>query len=522
LKAVLKADADTFARCLTEKMLTYALGRGLERYDRPAVQLISRNLGQNGYKFSHLIFGIVESLPFQMRRGDGGKAMITQKRLARRTFLRGLGTAIALPFLDAMSPAMAAPRVRSKPVVRMAFVYVPNGIIMPRWTPAAEGAGFDLPMILEPLAERRQSLTVFTGLSQVNGRALGDGPGDHARAASTFLTGVHPRKTAGADIQVGVSVDQVAAQAIGGETRFASLELGLEHGRLVGNCDSGYSCAYSNSVSWRTPSQPNPPEVNPRLVFERLFAGFETSESPAARARRQRYEKSILDFVAEDTVRLQGELGATDRRKLDEYLTGVREIERRIETAEKTAQQAPPIDRPEGIPVDYSEHARLMFDLMAVAFQTDSTRIASFMMAREGSNRAYGEIGISDAHHGMSHHRGNQEWIDKLARINRYHIEQFAYFLSKLEAAPDVDGSLLDNSLILYGSGLADGNRHTHHDLPVLLAGRGARTVKAGRHLRYASETPMNNLFLSILDRAGVAAETLGDSTGKLRELTEL
>jgi hypothetical protein len=446
--------------------------------------------------------------------------MITRKHLPRRTFLRGLGTAVGLPFLDAMMPALAGPRA-DRPPVRMAFTYVPNGIIMQDWTPAADGAAFELPRILEPLAALRQDVTVFTGLAQINGRALGDGPGDHARAASTFLTGVHPRKTAGADIQVGISADQVAAQFVGGRTRFASLELGLEHGRLVGNCDSGYSCAYSNSISWRTPSLPNPPEVNPRLVFERLF-GASDGESPAARARRQQSEKSILDFVSEDTERLQRELGATDRRKLDEYLTGVREIERRIEAAEKDAPPAPPLDRPEGIPVDYGEHARLMFDLMVAAFQTDSTRIATFMMAREGSNRTYREIGISDAHHGISHHRGNQDWIGKLAQINRYHVEQFAYFLKRLKETPDVEGSLLDNAMIVYGSGLADGNRHTHHDLPVLLAGRAGGRLKPGRHLRYKSETPMNNLFLSMLERMDVAAESLGDSTGKLQELSDL
>jgi hypothetical protein len=447
--------------------------------------------------------------------------MITRKHLPRRMFLRGLGAAVALPYLDAMSPALATPRTRTGPVARMAFLYVPNGIIMPHWTPQADGADFELPRTLQPLQAFRQDLVVFTGLSQVNGRALGDGPGDHARAASTFLTGVHPRKTAGADIQVGVSVDQVAAQMAGGDTRFASLELGLEHGRLAGNCDSGYSCAYSNSISWRTPSLPNPPEVNPRLVFERLF-GAESGESPAARARRLRYEKSILDFVSEDTHALQRELGPTDRRKLDEYLTGVREIEKRIESSEKQSQTAPPTERPHGIPVDYSEHARLMLDLMTAAFQTDSTRIATFMLAREGSNRAYREIGISDAHHGISHHRGNEEWIEKLARINQYHVEQFAYLLGRLKTTEDAGGSLLDNVMAVYGSGLADGNRHTHHDLPLLLAGRACGSVKTGRHLRYKSETPMNNLFLSMLERMGVKAETLGDSTGKLHELSEL
>lgn len=446
--------------------------------------------------------------------------MIAGSHLPRRAFLRGLGTAVALPFLDAMTPAFA--KVAAKPVCRMAFCYVPNGIVMPNWTPAADGVAFDLPRIVEPLAAYRDRLLVLTGLTQNNGRALGDGPGDHARAAATFLTGVHPRKTAGADIHAGVSVDQIAAAHIGGTTKFASLELGCEDGRLVGNCDSGYSCAYSNSISWRTPSSPLPPEINPRQAFERLF-GADAGEDPATRARHRRYNKSILDFVADDTRRLEGSLGPTDRRKMDEYLTGVREIERRIEMAEHNSREiTPPMTEPDGIPVDFSEHARLMFDLMTVAFQTDLTRVGTVMLAREGSTRAYREIGISDSHHPLTHHRGNPDMIRKVGEINRYHVEQFAYFLGKLRSIPDGDGALLDHAMIIYGSGLSDGNRHAHNDLPVLLAGGGAGTLRPGRHVRYPAETPMTNLFLAMLDRVGVQPEAVGDSNGELRHLSNL
>ncbi|MGH9628704.1 MAG: DUF1552 domain-containing protein, partial [Bryobacteraceae bacterium] len=360
-------------------------------------------------------------------------------------------------------------------------------------------------------------------LTQNGGRALGDGPGDHARAAASYLTGVHPRKTHGADIQAGISVDQVAAKGIGHQTRFASLELGCEDGRLVGNCDSGYSCAYSNSISWRTESTPMPPEVNPRLVFERLFGNLDTSETPAQRAKRRSYQRSILDFVMEDTQRLQGNLGPTDRRKLDVYLYGIREIETRIENAEKNKSEfVPDMEKPEGVPVDFSEHVRLMFDLMAIAFQADLTRVSSFMVGREGSNRTYREIGISDPHHGLSHHRNNPEWIEKLAQINRFHIEQFALFLDKLASIEDGDGSLLDHSMIVYGSGISDGNKHLHHDLPVMVVGSGGGSLKMGRHVSYEAETPMANLFLSLLDVAGVPAESIGDSNGQLNYLTDI
>jgi len=449
--------------------------------------------------------------------------ILLHKQLPRRTFLKGFGTAIALPLLDAMVPALASPRSNPKTPRRMAFVYVPNGIYMQEWTPQTFGTDYEMPRIMEPLAAYRQDLLVLTGLTQNGGRALGDGPGDHARAAASFLTGVHPKKTAGADINSGISVDQVAAQRVGGDTRFASLELGCEDGRQAGNCDSGYSCAYTNNLSWRSSATPMPPEVNPRAVFERLFAGMDTSETPASRAKRLRYHKSILDFVLEDAEHLKTDLGPTDRRKLDEYLAAVRDIEKRIEAAEAVSQEtAPDIEKPVGIPIDFSEHTHLMFDLLTIALQADLTRIATFMMAREGSGRTYREIGVSEAHHPLTHHRGDQQMVQKVAKINRYHVEQFAYFLGKLKAAKDGEGTLLDNVMVVYGSGLSDGNRHQHNNLPLVLVGRGAGTVRVGRHLSYPAETPMNNLFLAMLDRMGVPTETLGDSSGKLEHLSDI
>ena len=434
-----------------------------------------------------------------------------------------MGVTIALPFLDAMTPAFAATsRIGAASAPRrMAFVYVPNGIIMKDWTPAAEGTAFEFPRILKPLESYRKDLMVLSGLTHNTGRALGDGPGDHARAAATFLTGIHPKKTSGADISLGVSVDQIAAQKIGAATRFASLELGCEDGRLVGNCDSGYSCAYSNSISWRTSTTPMPPEVNPRAVFERLFG--DASETPEVRAKRLAYDKSILDFVLDDTQRLKGDLGKTDRRKLDEYLDAVREIERRIEMAEHDSSQfTPTIEKPAGVPVEFADHVRLMFDLMTLAFQADLTRVSTFMICREGSTRSYREIGVSDAHHPLTHHRGNPDWIEKVTKINSFHLEQFAYFVNKLKSTTDGDGTLLDRVMVVYGSGLADGNQHTHNDLPVVLAGAGNGAMRPGRHVRYAKETPMTNLYVAMLDHMGVTLEHIGDSTGELQHLTDL
>ncbi len=448
--------------------------------------------------------------------------IVTGRHLHRRTFLKGVGAAIALPMLDAMTPALARAAQAGKAPVRLAFTYVPNGITMNQWTPAAEGRGFEFTRVMKPLEAFREDTLVLSGLGHRNGAALGDGPGDHARAAASYLTGVHPRKTAGADIQNGISVDQVAAQHVGQQTRFASLELGCDDSRTIGNCDSGYSCAYTNSLAWRGPATPMPPETNPRLVFERLFGDVDTSVSPEVRARRLRYRRSILDLVGERTSQLAADLGTSDRRKLDEYLTSIREIERRIERAEQDfTGLTPAIDKPTGVPVEYAEYVKLMFDLQLVAFQTDSTRITTMMMGREGSMRTYPEIGVPDPHHPLTHHRGNPEWIEKVTIVNTMHMELFAGFIGKLKATPDGDGTLLDHSMIVYGSGLSDGNRHTHEDLPVLMVGGGGG-FRRNTHIVYPKDTPMTNLYLTVLDRMGVPSEQLGDSTGRIEHLTDL
>lgn len=442
------------------------------------------------------------------------------QKIPRRTVLRGIGTAMALPMLEAMLPLTALAQSASVKSTRMAFLFVPNGIDMANWTPAAEGALGDLPAVLQPLDPVKSKINVLTGLTQHNAFALGDGPGDHARSTATWLTGVHVKKTAGADIQAGVSADQVAAQFIGQKTRFPSLEIGCERGAQAGDCDSGYSCAYSSSISWRGESTPNAKEVNPRLVFERLF-GTGSTEDKESRARRERYRTSILDMVAEDAAKLKGQLGQRDQQKLEEYLAGVREIERRLQSIEsqqidKTLEGAV---RPTGVPSDFGEHIRLMGDMMVLAFQADLTRICTFMYANDGSNRSYPTIGIADGHHDMSHHGQNPEKLDKKRRIDRFHIEQLAYILKKMESIKEPTGTLLDNTLLVYGAGISDGDRHNHDNLPILLAGRGAGSLQSGRHLVYPNQTPMNNLFLSLLDRVGCPIEKLGDSTGKLQGL---
>lgn len=443
-------------------------------------------------------------------------------RLPRRTFLRGLGAALSLPLLEAMAPRLhaAGSATRPGPPRRMAFIFIPNGANMADWTPAAEGREFELPYILEPLKPHQPDLLVLSGLTHDKARPNGDGAGDHARSSATFLTACQARKTDGADIHVGVSVDQVAAEQLGRQTRLASLELGCDRSQLSGNCDSGYSCAYSFNISWKTPTTPLPPETNPRLVFERLFGGGDqTGESAAAAARRRRQQASILDFVREDAQRLRGRLGVADQRKLDEYLTAVRELEQRIEGSERFAAALPAGEKPAGIPDTYQAHVRLMFDLLAMAFQTDTTRIASFMLAHDGSNRPYPFLDVSEGHHDLSHHGNDEEKKRKIARINRFHIEQFAYFLDRLKGLPEDGGSVLDHSMLVYGAAISDGNRHNHDDLPVLLAGRAGGTFATGRHLRYPRNTPMANLFLSMLDHAGAPTERLGDSTGRLDRL---
>lgn len=438
------------------------------------------------------------------------------KPIPRRTFLRGCGTALALPLLDAMLPARAWAGTAAPQ--RLAFLFVPNGISMPDWTPKAEGRGFDLPWLLEPLAPVREDLLVLTGLTHDKGRANGDGPGDHARSAAVFLTASQPYKTAGANLRAGVSVDQLVANHVGRATRLPSLEIGCESARQSGQCDSGYACAYSSNISWATPHTPMGKEINPRLVFERLF-GTGDGLDEAARARRLAERRSILDYVADDAARLRARVGRADRRKLDEYCEGVREIERRIERTESGDERPPDFPVPAGVPRAYADHVRLMYDLLALAFRADLTRVSTHMLANEGSNRTYPSIGVRGGHHSLSHHGGDKAKIEAIRKINRFHTEQLAYFLGKLAAIPEGEGRLLDHCTIVYGSGISDGNRHNHDDLPVLIAGRGGGGLMTGRHVRYARNTPMANLYLSLLDRMGVKAERFGDSTGKLSGL---
>ena len=403
---------------------------------------------------------------------------------------------------------------------RMAFLYVPNGVHMADWTPEELVLGFPMPPTLKSLEAYKDDLLVLTGLAQHNAEALGDGPGDHARSLACFLTGTHPLKTDGAGIRVGVSVDQVAAQKVGGQTRLPSLELGIERGAQSGNCDSGYSCAYSSNISWRSANMPMAKEINPKLVFDRLFASRSREGLPADRAKRELYQKSILDLVLDDAQRLQNRLGMNDRRKIDEYLTAVREVELRITQTEKAATSLPAngLTRPKGVPDDIGEHIRLMFDLIALAFQCDATRICTFMYANEGSNRNYPSINVTDGHHDLSHHGGDVKKHEKLKIINRFHIEQFAYLLGKLKSIPEGPGSLLDSAMIVYGSGISDGDRHNHDDLPIVMAGKGGGTIKPGRHLKVEPQ-PLNNLYLSMLERMGVSLDRLGDSTGRLGKL---
>lgn len=431
---------------------------------------------------------------------------------------------MALPLLEAMLP-LTARATSLKPAdrpVRMAFLFVPNGINMADWTPSAVGSNFELPYTLEPLARVRRSINVLTGLTQANAFALGDGGGDHARSAAAWLTGCHPKKTSGANIQSGISADQLAAQKIGDLTRFPSLEIGCERGGLAGDCDSGYSCAYSNTISWRSDSTPVAKEVDPRAVFERLFGTGDVEEDAQSRALRQEYNKSILDFVLEDANALRGKLGTHDRAKLDEYLGGVREIERRIAWMEKANRESGKAGQPVlavGTPKEYAEHVRLLGDIMVLAFQADITRLCTFMFANEGSNRAYRAIGINDGHHELSHHGRDAGKLAKIRQINRHHTEQLAYILERMGAIREGDATLLDNAMVLYGGGISDGDRHNHDDLPLLLAGKGGGGIRTGRHIRYQNGTPMTNLLLSMLDRVGIPAETLGDSTGRLQQL---
>lgn len=441
-------------------------------------------------------------------------------RITRRTMLRGMGTAIALPFLDIMAPTSAFAQSVSSPV-RMAFLFVPNGVNMNYWTPTVTGAGYQLPEILAPLSGVRDQLSVLTGLAQMKAFANGDGPGDHARSSASWLTGVQAKKTAGSDIRAGISIDQLVAQELAGQTKFGSLELGCERGALAGNCDSGYSCAYSSAISWQGESTPLAKEVNPRAVFERLFGNDQEGESKESRAKRREYDISVLDFVIDDAQQLKNQLGARDQQKMDEYFTAVRDIETRLVKFEQENKDlmASGFEIPTGIPRDRGEHIRLMGDMMVLAFRADLTRVSTLMFANEGSNRPYREIDIHEGHHDISHHGKDPDKMGKKKAIDLYHAKQAAYILNKMKETPDGDGSLLDNSMVIYGGGISDGDRHNHDDLPLVLAGKAGGRIPTGQHFEFASRTPMTNLFLSMMDAMGVEVEKFGDSTGKLEGL---
>lgn len=440
-------------------------------------------------------------------------------QMSRRHVLRGLGTMMSLPFLESLG-GRAFAAAAAKPVTpptRAAWLYIPNGVNVKEWFPTGEGTGYQLSNTLKEIERHRNDFMVVSGLAQDKARSHGNGGGDHARATSTFLTGCMPKKTAGSDIQLGVSVDQIAAQKIGHLTRLPSLELSTDGQRSSGRCDSGYSCAYQFNLAWKNETMPMAPEMDPRLVFERLFGYGASGAKGAEGARRQRLQKSILDTVLGEAKSLQGKVNGNDKRKLDEYYSSVRDIELRIERAEKfTASLPKDYPVPEGIPESYEEHIRMMFDLLTLAFQTDTTRLCTFMLAHDGSNRSFPEIGVPDAHHYLSHHESDAQKLEKIAKIDRFYMRQFGYFMDKLKGTKEGDGNLLDSSMIVFGGGIGDGNRHNHDNLPILLAGRAGGTWTPGKRVVLPGETPMTNLYLSMLDRMGVRAERVGDSSGVL------
>lgn len=446
--------------------------------------------------------------------------IITKKALPRRTFIKGVGTALALPMLESMLPALAYGQADSKPAQRLFVGYVPNGVIMDKWTPNEFGRDFTLPSALEPLAKYRNKISILTGLALHPAMPQpGEGTGDHVRASAAYLTGAHPKKTEGADIQCGVSMDQLAANYIGETTQMRSLEIALDPNELIGACEAGWSCAYANTLSWRNETTPLPMENQPRAVFERLF-GDSDDTSRSARDARLAEERSILDSLLAEVDRLQRTLPSHDRQKIEQYLDAIRDAERRIAIAERQDIELPEMDRPAGgIPDTFAEHAKLMFDLQLMAFQTDITRVITFMMSREVSPRSYPELGIPDPHHGLSHHQDNPVQMEKLARLNRHHIEQFAYFMDRLADTPDGDATLLDNIVMLYGCGISDGNKHLHTDLPCFVAGGGSGTHRGGQHLKFENDLPISNLQLTMLQNFGVEREVLGDSTGTISGL---
>ena len=436
--------------------------------------------------------------------------VITKMALPRRTFIRGMGATLALPLLDAMMPAMSA---FGRPAPRFAAIYCGNGATMDAWTPPTEGAGFQFSPTLTPLERFREQTLVFTGLDNFQATDQGDTGGQHPRAAPAFMSCVHPKQTEGADVQAGTTIDQLIARQGGADSKLMSLELALDRNDVVGACDHGYACAYMNSMSWKTPTLPLPAETNPRFVFERLFGSGDTAE---ARLARSREDRSILDGLAAEITRLRGRLGRRDGVKLSEYLDGIRDVERRIAKIEASNSDVDLPPRPAGAPATFREHAELMFDLQVLAFQADITRVCSFMLARENVNRSYPEIGLPEAHHAMSHHGNNPEKMTAFAKLNTYHVDTLAYFIDKLHATPDGGGTLLDHAVVLYGSGMSDGNTHNNYNVPVVVVGGRDLQLKGNRHLKYAKGTPLANLSLTLLDKFGVKIEQFGDSTGEL------
>jgi uncharacterized protein DUF1552 len=436
--------------------------------------------------------------------------VITKIALPRRTFIRGMGAALALPFLDAMVPAMSA---LSTAAPRFAAIYCGNGANMYDWTPAREGVGFAFSPILKPLESFRDRTLVFTGLDNFPATDQGDSGGQHPRAAPAFMSCVHPKQTEGADVHAGTTIDQMIARQICRDSKLSSLELAVDRNDVVGACDHGYACAYMNSMSWKTPTMPLPSETHPRLVFERLFGSGDTAEERVARSQEDR---SILDGVTQEIVQLRRKLGSRDGVKLSEYLDAIRDVEQRIAKSESYNSDFAIPERPVGVPETFKEYAELMFDLQVLAFQADITRVTSFLMARENVNRSYAEIGLPEAHHSMSHHGNNPEKMAVFSKLNTYHVEALAYFLKKLQAIPDGDGTLLDHAIVLYGSGMSDGNTHNNYNVPVVVVGGRDQQMRGNRHLVYPKGTPLANLSLSLMDKFGVNLEQFGDSTGEL------
>jgi len=445
---------------------------------------------------------------------------VSKKAISRRTVLRGMGTAVALPLLDAMIPAFA-PAATTKPTPRLGVVYHPNGIIYDQWLPKGSGADFELSPTLKGLEPFKDKLNVITGLFCDPAEALGDGGGDHSRACGSYLTGVHVKKS-DTSLENAVSMDQIAARVFERDTQLSSLQITADENSLLGSCDLGYSCAYSSTLSWLTPTLPLMAENNPRVLFERMF-GSSDSTDPRIRAARLNQDQSLLDSVNDRVKQLQHQLGASDSRKMNDYLAALRDVERRIQKAEEqSSKELPDVPQPAGIPEKFEDHVRLLYDLQLLAYQSDLTRVITFMYGREQTGRPYPQIGVPEPHHPLTHHQGNPEKMDKCTKIQRYHVALLAEYLEKLRKTPDGDGSLLDHVILLFGSGISNSDRHTHGPLPTVVIGGGGGTLKGGRHLVYPEHTPLTNLELTLLHKLGVPAEKLGDSNGEFHELSEL